>query len=86
MTAVNVKPGESVSTGQTLFVIDDTSAEQAVRDAEIGVQNANLALQKLQLQDSTDSLNTTEEEAYETGFTSVSNAFLDLPSIRISGL
>lgn len=81
LTAVNVKPGESVSTGQTLFVIDDTSAEQAVRDAEIGVQNANLALQKLQLQDSTDSLNTTEEEAYETGFTSVSNTFLDLPTI-----
>ncbi len=81
ITGVNVKPGDHVRAGETLFVIDDTSAQQAVRDAEIGVQNANLALQKLQLQDSTDTLNTALTQAYDNGFTSVSNTFLDLPSV-----
>jgi HlyD family secretion protein len=78
---VNVKPGDSVGAGETLFVIDDTSAQQAVRDAQIGVKNANLALQKLQLQNSTTNLNTALTQAYDNGFTSVSNTFLDLPTI-----
>lgn len=82
LTEVNVKPGSSVSAGETLFVIDDTSAQQAVRNAEIGVQNANLALQKLQLQNSATNLNTALTQAYDNGFTSVSNTFLDLPSIQ----
>lgn len=81
ITGVNVKPGDSVRAGETLFVIDDTSAQQAVRDAEISVQNANLALQKLQLQDSANNLNSALTQAYDNGFTSVSNTFLDLPSI-----
>ncbi len=81
ITGVNVKPGDNVRAGETLFVIDDTSAQQAVRDAEISVQNANLALQKLQLQDSANNLNSALTQAYDNGFTSVSNTFLDLPSI-----
>jgi HlyD family secretion protein len=82
LTEVKVKPGDSVGTGQTLFAIDDTSAAQAVRDAKIGVQNANLALQKLQLQNSTIDLNTSLAQAYDNGFTAVSNTFLDLPNIQ----
>ncbi|MDR3519738.1 MAG: efflux RND transporter periplasmic adaptor subunit [Candidatus Pacebacteria bacterium] len=82
LTEVNVKPGDQVYAGQTLFVIDDTDAQKTVRDAQISLQNANLALQKLQLQDSNTNLNASLSQAYDNGFTSVSNAFLDLPSIE----
>jgi RND family efflux transporter MFP subunit len=81
LTGVYVKPGDKVGSGQTLFVIDDTNAQKTVRDAEISLQNANLALQKLQLQNSDTNLNTALAKAYDNGFNSVSNAFLDLPSI-----
>jgi RND family efflux transporter MFP subunit len=85
LTAVNVKPGDNVKAGQTLFVIDDTSAQKTVRDAQISLQNANLALQKLQLQNSDTTLNTALAKAYDDGFTSVSNTFLNLPGV-VNGL
>jgi len=85
LTAINVKPGDNVKAGQTLFVIDDTSAQKTVRDAQISLQNANLALQKLQLQNSDTTLNTALAKAYDDGFTSVSNTFLNLPGV-VNGL
>lgn len=85
LTSVRVKPGDKVIKGETLFTIDDTNAQKTVRDAEIGLQNANLALQKLQLQNSSANLNTALTQAYDNGFTSVSTTFLDLPGI-MSGL
>jgi multidrug resistance efflux pump len=81
LTAVYVTPGEHVSAGQALFTIDDTTAQKAVRDAQIGLQNAKLSLQKLQLQNSNTNLNASLSQAYDNGFTSVSNTFLDLPVI-----
>ena len=81
LTSVNIKPGDKVGEGQTLFVIDDTNAQKTVRDAEINLQNANLALQKLQLQNSDTNLNTALSKAYDDGFTAMSNSFLDMPSI-----
>ena len=44
LTGVNVKAGDAVRQGETLFNIDNTTAEQAVRDAKIGLQKAELAL------------------------------------------
>lgn len=85
LTSVNVSPGDKVTAGKTLFVIDDTNAQKTVRDAEIGLQNANLALQKLQLQNSDTNLNTALSKAHDDGFSTVSNIFLDLPGI-MSGL
>jgi len=81
ITSVNVNPGDYVTEGKTLFVIDDTNAEKAVRDAEINLQNANLSLQKLQIQNSDTNLNDTLASSYDNGFTAISNAFLDMPSI-----
>lgn len=81
LTNVKVSPGDKVVAGQILFVIDDTNAQKTVRDAEINLQNANLALQKLQLQDSSTNLNTTLAQSYDNGFSAVSSAFLDLPTI-----
>ena len=85
LTSVKVKPGDQVQEGETLFVIDDTNAQKTVRDAEINLQNANLSLQKLQLQNSNTNLNNTLAQAYDDGFSTVSNTFLDLPGI-MSGL
>lgn len=85
LTAVYVKPGDKVYANQTLFVVDNTSAQKTVRDAEIGLQNANLSLQKLQLQNSNTNLDTALSKAYDDGFSAVSSAFLDLPS-TITGL
>src|ERR1035437_5812036 len=36
LTGVNVTSGETVKAGQTLFTIDDTTAQKTVRDAQIG--------------------------------------------------
>ncbi len=81
LTNVYVNPGNYVGAGKTLFVIDNTTAQKAVRDAQISLQDANLALQKLQLQNSDTNLNSTLSKAYDDGFTTVSNSFLDLPTI-----
>jgi RND family efflux transporter MFP subunit len=85
VTYVKVKAGDKVVKGETLFSIDNTTAQKSVRDAEISLQNANLALQKLQLQNSNTNLNATLSKAYDDGFSTVSNTFLNLPGI-MSGL
>ena len=81
ITSVHVKPGDYVASGQTLFTLDDTNAQKTIRDAEMSLENANLSLQKLQLQDSTDNLNASLSTAYDNAYNSVSNTFLDLPTI-----
>src|SRR5471030_86550 len=43
LTGVYIKPGDKVASGQTLFTIDNTNAQKSVRDAQISLQNANLA-------------------------------------------
>ena len=47
VTYIGVNPGDSVKKGKTLFIIDTTSAEKAVRDAQTNLDQANLALAKL---------------------------------------
>ncbi len=81
ITSVNVNPGDQVKAGRLLFVIDDTNAQKTVRDAELSLQNANLSLQKLQIQNSDTNLNANLSKAYDDSFNTVSNAFLDMPSI-----
>ena len=85
LTSINVKPGDKVAAGQTLFVLDDTTAQKAVRDAEISLQNANLALQKIQLQNSSTNLKTTLANDYGNTLSAIASTFLDLPS-TLTGL
>lgn len=85
LTYVGVQPGEKVGTGQLLFAIDDTSAQKAVRDAQVNLESAQIALNKLQLQDSAGNLNASLAKSYDDGFSSTVTTFLDLPGI-ISGL
>ena len=85
VTYIGVKPGSKVGQGQTLFIIDETTAQKAVRDAKINLQNANLSLQKLQIQNSNANTDANLTKAYSDGFNTVSSTFLDLPS-TITGI
>jgi HlyD family secretion protein len=85
ITGVYVSPGDQVRLGQTLFAIDSTTAQKAVRDAQISLQSAQLSLQKLQIQNSTENTDATLAKAYSDGFSAVSSTFLDLPS-TITGI
>jgi HlyD family secretion protein len=78
VTYVGVKAGDKVKKGQTLFAIDNTSAKKTVRDAEISLQNAQLALQKLQLQNSSTSLDTSLKQSYDSGFNTASVSLNDI--------
>ncbi len=81
ITYVGVKPGDKILKGKLLFAIDNKDALRAVRDAEVNLQSAQISLQKLQSQNSTENMNADLAKAYDDGFTNVSNAFLDLPGI-----
>jgi HlyD family secretion protein len=80
ITYIGAQPGDKVTAGKLLFSIDDTTAQKAVRDAKIGLQDANLSLQKLQIQNSTANTDANLTKAYSDGFNTVSSTFLDLPS------
>jgi len=98
IVSINVKNGDQVKTGSVLFRLDDTDAQKAVRDAEVNLASAKLALDKLkqpvdalsilQAQDALTQANNSKQDsadalkkAYDDGFNTVSNAFLDLPSV-----
>ena len=81
ITYVGVKPGDKVTKGKTLFSIDSTDAQKSVRDAEINLESAKIAYQKFQVQNSNENLNADLNKAYDDGFNTVSNVFLDLPGI-----
>ena len=85
ITYVGVQSGDKVASGKLLFSIDDTDAQKAVRDAEVNLQSAQIALDKLKVQNSDVNLNASLVKAYDDGFNTVSNTFLDLPGI-MSGL
>lgn len=86
-TQLESKP---VRVGTIIAQIDAKDALKAVRNAQINVQSAQISLAKLQasqadspakLQDSITNTQNELAQAYTSGFTNVSNTFLDLPSI-----
>ncbi len=89
LLSVLVVAGQKVSAGQLIAVIDPSSAQKTVRDAEVNVQSAQLSLDKIQqpadalsliqAQDALAQASTTLAKAYDDGFNDVSNAFLSLP-------
>ena len=95
---IGVLSGDEVYQGQLLIQLDASDAQKAVRDAEVNLESAELALQKLlqpatelmllqasnDLEQAKEAKNNAEdslEKSYEEGFNTVSNAFLDLPTI-----
>ena len=85
ITYVGVKSGDVVKRGKVLFSLDTTSAQKAIRDAEINLQNAQLSLDKLKIQNSNDNMSASSQKIYDDGFSAVSDTFLDL-STTISGI
>ena len=81
ITYVGVEPGKNVGNGKILFNIDNTEAQKAVRDASISLKSAQIDLSKTQIQNSDINLNTNLAKAYDDGFSTVLNTFLDLPGV-----
>ena len=89
--SVNVTPGQKVSTGQLIAVIDPTSAQKAVRDSQANLESAQISLEKLQkpasaltLTQAQNALTNAQDalvKLYSDSNTDVVNAFLDLPGI-----
>lgn len=88
---VGVVNGQQVLAGTLVAQLDATDAQKAVRDAQVSLDSTKLALEKILRPADTLSLIQTENalaqasssllKAYDDGFNSVSNAFLDLPAI-----
>ncbi len=95
ITYIGVVNGQTVKAGTLIAQLDTRDAQKTVRDAEVNLESAQLSYQKLI--EPADTLSTTQAEnalsqattnltkAYDDGFNSVSNAFLDLPNV-MSGL
>lgn len=90
---VNAKNGQEVKAGTLLVQLDLSDAQKTVRDAEIALQRAQLALDKMKgITTEEGTIRGTKEKAadsikkaYEDGFNSISSIFLELPDI-MSGL
>ena len=95
ITYLPVTAGETVTQGQLIAEIDNTTAEESVRNAEASLENAQISLEKIQeptdqvtlLQTQTNATQASSSltKAYTDGFNSVTSAFLDLPSV-VTGL
>jgi len=78
---IGVQNGQKVNTGTLIAQLDSKEAQKTVRDAEASLESAKISLEKFKLQNSDENMNADLLKAYDDGFTTVSNAFLDLPSI-----
>lgn len=88
---VGVANGQQVPAGTLVAQLDATDAQKAVRDTQVSLDSTKLSLEKILRPADTLSLIQTENalaqasssllKAYDDGFNSVSNAFLDLPAI-----
>lgn len=78
---IPVQDGQKVSAGAVIAQLDSKDAQKTVRDAETSLESAKLSLEKLKLQNSDEDMNADLAKAYDDGFTTVSNTFLDLPLV-----
>ncbi len=95
ITYLPVHPGESVNAGQQIASIDSIIAQEALTSAKQNLQSAQLSLAKLQeppttltLTQQKDSISQAQQSLlalYQSSFSDVTNAFVDLPTI-IAGL
>lgn len=82
VTAVNASVGDRVTAGQTLVRVDTSDLQVRLARQQSALQKAeNILANQAPKTDARDEL----EQAYEEGFNTVADAFLDLPSI-LTGL
>jgi HlyD family secretion protein len=84
---LNAVSGQKVSAGTLLLELDTTNAEKTIRDAQSSLESAQISLEKLvgpdtlttplNKQNAEDTLN----QDYQSGYNTVSNIFIDLPTI-----
>ena len=87
---IGVKNGQEVRIGTLIAQLDSKDAQKAVRDAQINLESVKVQLQKMQLNQNNDlpklqndiaTSETNLTKTYEDAFNTISNAFLELPSI-----
>ncbi|MDO8436096.1 MAG: efflux RND transporter periplasmic adaptor subunit [bacterium] len=97
VVAVYVGNGNEVKAGKLIAKLDDKDFQKSVEDAEISLETAKLELEKLltpdelsllkaenalvQAKESKQKAENNIEKAYEDAFNTITNAFLDLPTI-----
>ena len=89
LTSVAIVSGQTINKGDLIAKIDTTDALQAVLNAKQALDQANVALEKMKgvttslgkLRGVTEKAQDNLDAAYESGFNSVTNAFLNLPTI-----
>lgn len=86
---VGVKKGQEMKAGTFLAQIDTRDAKKTIRNAEIALESAKLELEKMKgliteegtIRGVKEKAQSDLQKAYDDGFNSVSNAFLDFPDI-----
>jgi len=78
---LSAQNGQKIGTGGLIAQLDNTDTQKSVRDAEINLESAQISLAKLKIQNSDENMNADLAKAYDDGFNTVSNVFLDLPGI-----
>ncbi|MCL5006928.1 MAG: HlyD family efflux transporter periplasmic adaptor subunit [Patescibacteria group bacterium] len=97
VTGVYVQPGDKVNTGQLLVQLDATNELRALRQAQLSLQSAQLALEKMQevttstliqdqsavvqAQQNLADASTTVNTDYQNGFDTLASAFVDMQAI-----
>jgi HlyD family secretion protein len=97
VTQIYVTPGEHVTAGQLLVQLDTTNEQQAVTQAQLSLQSAQLSLAKLEevatttvlqdqsgiisAQNSLINASTSLSKDYQTGFDTIASTFIDLQNI-----
>jgi len=89
LTVVAIVSGQTINKGDLIARIDPTDAQQAVDNAQKALNQAKVDLEKMKgvetdlgkLRGITEKAQDSLDSAYENGFNTVTNAFLNLPTI-----
>jgi len=89
LTYVGVSNGQTIEKGQLIARIDPTDARLTVANAQKALDQANVDLEKMKgaetnlgkLRGVTEKAQDTLDATYENGFNTVTNAFLNLPTV-----
>ena len=90
IVSLHVKAGQTVKQGQVIATIDSTDARQAVTNAQIDLHQSQLTLEQDTAQAPIDYDKTQQavgdaksslDDAYESAYTSISDAFVALPAV-----
>lgn len=79
------KNGDAVSQGTLIAQLDTKDIQKSIRDAELNLESAKISLEKLKIEKSNENISADLVKAYDDGFNTVSDTFLDLPTI-VTGL